>query len=338
MNQKFGILWLVVVTAVLAGASSVSFAQTSLPSKERTNGALVSAAFEEQREVLQRSSAVLFDGLDFSGYGTVVSGDGYILVKRSDFDTIEKLSIRVDQELYEEYSLVAQNPRWDLALLKVNATGLTAVVWADSAELPQGSWVVANGATSSLRRRVNAGIVSAKYRAVDGLAPAVLGIAFTAKKDSMVVAEITEDTGAERAGLKVGDQIKKFGGSVVTSRKSLVERVRDYIPGDLVEIEFERKGELLKTELELMARSDAYQQDKSRNDQMSGQVSERRDSFPYVMQIDVRFGQPRFIGGPLLNLKGECVGMNIARVNRAESFAIPVKELREVLAGLLPKE
>jgi serine protease Do len=41
------------------------------------------------------------------------------------------------------------------------------------------------------------------------------------------------------------------------------------------------------------------------------------------------------IGGPLLDLDGRCIGMNIARANRAESFAIPVEELRDVISRLL---
>ena len=67
---------------------------------------------------------------------------------------------------------------------------------------------------------------------------------------------------------------------------------------------------------------------------MSGDYSKRRDSFPRVLQTDIPFSA-RTIGGPLLNLDGECVGMNIARANRAESFAIPVEELREVLKKLM---
>jgi serine protease Do len=40
-------------------------------------------------------------------------------------------------------------------------------------------------------------------------------------------------------------------------------------------------------------------------------------------------------GGPLLDLDGKCVGMNIARANRAESFAIPVEEVKEIAARLM---
>ena len=120
----------------------------------------------------------------------------------------------------------------------------------------------------------------------------------------------------------------------MTTRDALIERVRDFMAGEKVSIEFERGGELLQADVELMPRDKAYKERKSRNDQMSGDYSKRRDSFPRVLQTDIPFSA-RTIGGPLLNLDGECVGMNIARANRAESFAIPVEELREVLKKLM---
>ena len=43
------------------------------------------------------------------------------------------------------------------------------------------------------------------------------------------------------------------------------------------------------------------------------------------------------VGGPVLDLDGRCIGMNIARANRAESFAIPVEDLKEI-AGRLMKQ
>ena len=335
MMRTFGIGGALALGGLLSCSSLLSIAQVSLPSKERTNGALVSEAFAEQREVLQRSSAVLYDGLMFFSYGMVVSEDGYILVKASELQGRDSYTVRIDKDKFEKPTVVATNPRWDVALLKVNAQGLTPVVWADAEELSQGSWIVANGATTRHFRRASAGIVSAKYRALTGLAPAVLGVSFQPKKGSLIIADVVEDTGAERSGLKVGDVLTMFDGKAVTTREGLVELVRDHIAGDSVEVEFTREGKIFKTDLELMARKEAFKQSKSRNDSMSGDVSDRRDSFPRVMQTDIRFGNSRHIGGPLLNLDGKCVGMNIARANRVESFAIPVKEVREVLAKLL---
>jgi serine protease Do len=67
---------------------------------------------------------------------------------------------------------------------------------------------------------------------------------------------------------------------------------------------------------------------------MSGDYSKRRSGFPRVLQHDVQ-GNRVTVGGPLLDLEGRCIGMNIARANRAESFAIPLEELRDVISRLL---
>lgn len=334
MIKTFSLGSLLGSLALFSCTQLIMLAQPSLPTDERTNGKLVRSAFSEPGKELQLSSAVLYDGARNFGYGIVTSSDGYILVKSSELEGRKNLSVRVGAIKFDEIKIIARNPRWDLTLIKLEAEGLTPVSWAESSDLAQGSWVVANGVSSRRLRRLNVGVISAKARAVEGRAPVVIGVSFKAEKDSLVVQQVTPETGAERSGLLAGDTFKKFGGEVIESRKGLIERVRDYIPGDVVPIEIERAGELLEVEVELMARSDAYEENKSRNDEMSGSYSKRRDSFPRVLQTDIPFSA-RTIGGPLLNLDGECIGMNIARANRAESFAIPVEELRSELAELM---
>lgn len=321
--------------ATLSCSQILLFAGPSLPTDERTNGKSLRSAFSPQQQVLQQSSAVLYDGWRSFNYGVVVSEDGYILAKESEISARENLSLRVGDKKYSEVRVVAKNPRWDVALLKVDAVDLQPISWAKSSELAQGSWVVANGVTSRNARRINVGIISAKSREVNGLAPVVLGIQFTNDENTLVVDIVTEGTGAERAGLRKGDVVTKFAGVEVSDREALIELIRDKIPGDVVELEFEREEESFTAEVKLMARHKAYKNTyESRNDAMSGDFSKRRDSFPRVLQTDIPFNS-RTIGGPLLNLDGECIGMNIARANRAESFAIPVEDLREVLEELM---
>ena len=334
MKRTFGIGGVIGVGMLLSCSQMKVWAQPSLPSSERTNGKEVRAAFAEQRAAIQLCSAVIYDGWRNFNYGIVVSEDGYILVKSSELEGRDDLAVRVGETKYSDVKVIATDPHWDIALLKVEAHGLSPVVWAKSSDLDQGSWVVANGASSRSLRRVNIGIISAKIREVKGGAPVVIGVSFKPVKDSLEIHVVTPDTGAERAGLKVGDVLKKFGGDAVTSREALIERVRDFMAGEKVAIEFERNGELLQVDVELMSRGEAYKEKKSRNDEMSGSYSKRRDSFPRVLQTDIPFSA-RNIGGPLLNLDGECVGMNIARANRAESFAIPVEDVREVLSQLM---
>ena len=99
--------------------------------------------------------------------------------------------------------------------------------------------------------------------------------------------------------------------------------------------ELGRRGEEEMTfQITLSAKNEMFGDSMSRNDMMSGDFSRRRSGFPRIIQHDI-LGSSRVTGGPLLDLQGHCIGMNIARANRAESFAIPVEELREIAARLL---
>lgn len=70
------------------------------------------------------------------------------------------------------------------------------------------------------------------------------------------------------------------------------------------------------------------------NDLISGGFSKRRDDFPMVLQHDTP-SRYTLMGGPLLNLKGELIGMNIARVNRAENYALPISVVQKSVQNIL---
>jgi serine protease Do len=55
---------------------------------------------------------------------------------------------------------------------------------------------------------------------------------------------------------------------------------------------------------------------------MSGALSEQRTGFPAALQHDL-FLKPFECGGPLVNLEGKAIGINIAHSGRTESLAIP---------------
>jgi serine protease Do len=306
----------------------------SLRSELRMNGPVVMSAFEAQREVLQQSSAVLYDGRKEAAYGTVVSADGLIMTKASELDSIEELVVRIDRERFEEAEKIAVDEDWDIALIKVPAEGLVPVRWA--AEEPhQGTWVVANGATSRSRRRALAGVISANTREIPLSGGVALGVTLTADASQLKVGEVAEGSGAAEAGLKEGDVLLSLDGAEFEKRQDLLKKLKDYEPGDKVSVAIRRGEEELEIEVELKARSEFFTDPMSRNDMMSGRFSERRSGFPRVLQHDI-LGARNSVGGPLLNLDGECVGVNIARANRAESFAIPAGEARQILERLVP--
>ena len=102
-------------------------AQQNLPSNLRKTGAEVVSAFEPQRAAMQKCSAVLVSGRKELVYGVVVSSDGLILTKASEVQGITDLEATVDRTRYKDAKVIAIDPVWDVALVKVDAEGLEPV-------------------------------------------------------------------------------------------------------------------------------------------------------------------------------------------------------------------
>jgi serine protease Do len=315
-------------------------AQQSLESNFRTTGSGVLAAFEPQRLALQSSSAVMLDGSTEIAYGVVISSDGYILTKASEVETATELSVTVDETNYPNAKILLVDPTWDVALVKITANGLFPVNYAPTSEVPQGSWVIANGATSRTRRRLLAGIISAKIREIPAFGGAALGVMFSAKSKNLEIEEVSKKSGAEEAGLEKGDVIVALDGKPLKTLSEIMDILKDRKEGSTVKLSYQRKNVETTVDVRLSARAEIFLEKRSeagqidRNDQMSGEFSIRRSGFPRVMQHDI-LGSRQVEGGPLLDLDGRCIGMNIARANRAENYSIPVENLKEIIARMM---
>lgn len=314
--------------------AATAWGQQSLEAAYRSTGSAVVAAFESQRAVLQISSAVILDGRDESGYGVVISPEGHILTKASEFLALEKPAITVDRTKYPEVEVLAIDLEWDVVLLKIKAADLVPVVYASTSDVPQGTWVVANGVTSRTKRRLLTGIVSAKTREIPAAGGPALGVVLKSGSDELVIDEVNKKSGAHEAGLQKDDVILAIGGKAVTKIGELAEALKDRRAGATVEVTLRRGEEKLTFEVRLSAKSELFTDQMNRNDQMSGDFSRRRSGFPRVLQHDI-LGNSKIVGGPLLDLDGRCLGMNIARANRAESFAIPVEDLKAIAERLM---
>lgn len=310
--------------------------EQSLESTYRTTGPTVLAAFEAQRQVLQQSSAVIYDGRSEAIYGVVISPDGDILTKASELKNIKKLAVTVDAKKYPEAKILTIDAQWDVAHLKIDANGLTPVVYAPTSAVPQGTWVVANGTTTRSHRRALAGIISAKIREIPTAGGGALGVKLKPDAKELEIAEVTDKSGAKEAGLQKGDVIVAIDGKPVAKLEDLAAVLKDRKAGTTAKLTYRRDNEEKSADVRLMARSE-MSDEMNRNDAMSGMFSERRSGFPRILQHDI-LGANSIVGGPLLDLDGRCIGMNIARANRAESFAIPVEDLKAIAARMLKQQ
>ena len=150
------------------------------------------------------------------------------------------------------------------------------------------------------------------------------------------VTEIDPGNASHAAGLTDGDVITKLAGKRITDVPSLVNTIRDRRPGDSVEIEYLRNGTPANNESHLGRQKYLRRTSGSiQNDEQLGAVPSRRDdNFPSVFQHDVPLF-PEHCGGPVTDLDGNLLGINIARKGRAASYAIPSSHVQALMQDLL---
>lgn len=98
------------------------------------------------------------------GSGFIISSDGYILTNAHVVDSADKITIRLTDKREFKAKVVGADKRTDVALLKIEATGLPKIVQGDPRVMKVGEWVVAIGSPFGFDSSVTAGIVSAKGR------------------------------------------------------------------------------------------------------------------------------------------------------------------------------
>lgn len=100
------------------------------------------------------------------GSGFITSGDGYILTNAHVVDGADEVTVRLTDKREFKAKIIGTDRRTDVALIKIEATGLPVVKLGDPAQLKVGEWVVAIGSPFGFDNSVTAGIVSAKGRSL----------------------------------------------------------------------------------------------------------------------------------------------------------------------------
>jgi serine protease Do len=322
-----------ILVAVLLGPI---FGQQNLETDLRLSGVKTLAAFEAQRQVLQKSSAVISIGMEEIACGVVISEQGHVLTKASELRDTEKITVTIDRQRFENVALIGTDEEWDVALLKVDATNLVPITYASMTDIPQGTWVVVNGASSRTQRRANIGMISAKPREIPPNGGLALGIVIKNSSKKIELETVNPNGGAHEAGLRSGDVIIAADEKTLTKIDDLSETLDRYRPGDKVRITFMRGGKKSTVDVRLKPKTELFDISANLNDKMSGDFSKRRSGFPRVIQHSV-MGNRQTMGGPVIDLNGHCVGMNIARANRAETYAISADELKSIAERMMAK-
>ena len=98
------------------------------------------------------------------GSGFIISQDGYVMTNAHVVADAETIYVTLPDKREFKAKLIGSDKRTDVALLKIEATGLPRLTLGDSDKIRPGEWVLAIGSPFGLDNSVTAGIVSAKGR------------------------------------------------------------------------------------------------------------------------------------------------------------------------------
>src|ERR1700694_3644713 len=100
------------------------------------------------------------------GSGFILSADGYILTNAHVVEGADEINARFTDKREFKAKVIGADKRTDVALIKIEASGLPTVRFGDPSKLKVGEWVVAIGAPFGFENPVTAVIVSAKGRSL----------------------------------------------------------------------------------------------------------------------------------------------------------------------------
>ncbi len=250
------------------------------------------------------------------GYGLITSADGQIVTKLSLLKN--KLSCRLPNGKRFDAKLVFQDQENDLALLKVEAGRLKAASIPKNIKMQVGQWIISPSKSKSPLAVGVVGVLPKKILSASGF----LGVTIEDGKGGAIVRQVAAASAAEACGLRVDDLITRIGKAAIGGRDELVEVVGALSPGDKVALQIVRNSRKVALTATLGKRDEPRtSQRRSRSRRFSRGFSTRRRGFKRAVQYDAVL-QPSQCGGPVIDILGRVVGLNIARAERTRTLAL----------------
>lgn len=269
---------------------------------------------------------------------TVVSADGYALTKASE---VEEGAIEVEfgDGRIVGAKVVDKMKAYDLALIKLDATGLLAAKFADT-DTPVGTLIAA---VSTGEDPTGLGVISVAARSLDESSKGFLGISMdreNAPPKGVRIGEIIPGGAAERAGIEKGDVLLSVNGEEIGNMRQLQKLVSGLKPDQKVKVQLLRDEKAKELELslgsraEISAQSGKFEQRRfDQTAQMGSSLSRNATGYPNAVQSDLAL-QAEDAGGPVIDVNGAIVGLNIARAERVSTFLIPGRIVNALLSDV----
>ncbi len=332
------------LAAALTAPPCLAAGSTTVPDSrgqvkyDRESPELLQAWMPVMEKARASTTRVLENGT-LKAHACAVHPDGWLVTKASEIKaqtgksttTLEVVfpdGLRLPAKLSDRYA------RYDLALLKVNAKGLTPVEWDTTTALTPGTFLASVQPDSA---PLATGVLSVGPRSLDNSQKGYLGVGLEACENELGTVKIKSihtDTPASRGGLSIGDVVTEIAGRPMKTVTQCIEAIAACPPFMDIKIKVVRDKKEQEFTLQVGTRPAGVgtTADDPRNT-LSGALSKTRAGFPEAFSHDMVL-EPEEVGGPVIDLHGRILGMNIARSGRIESLAIPSAEMKRLLSSV----
>jgi len=259
--------------------------------------------------------------------GTVLD-DHHVATKLSEIVQYHALKCQFADGSTIAATLSKSNQTLDLAILKLvspynDGTALNAAgSGRRKSELFRSQLVVAS---TSLTNVSAVGMIG-RVTYDEPAQPARFGATIEANADRLFITELSPNGSAVLAGLQVGDELSRVDGNAATSLTSVGDLLTARQPGDWISIDVLRAMKQFSVRAQLQ--HDPGQQFEKTEflDGRTGRVSRRRGGFRSILQHDIAL-EPDACGGPLFDIEGHLIAINIARRARESTLAISIEDV-----------
>lgn len=261
--------------------------------------------------------------------GAVVHPDGWIVSKSSEVP--DQFDVKLADGTKAVGAVRIRRTDMDLALIKIERDGLKPIELKTNQEVPIGGWLISTDIRPSA---LSIGVVGVANRNVRPEKP-VLGVRLELTPDrtpGAMVASIVDGGGADRAGIEIGDIIQSVDGDSYSKRDDVLEKLRSLQAGQFVELGILRDERTIKITAQMMDLANSLFD--STEMEVNGHISARATGFQNVIQHDTVL-QPHQCGGPIVDVEGNVVGLNIARNGRVASLAFHSRSLEPTIGDML---
>ena len=314
----------------------------------RGNGRMAVQRGLPLEEVAASAQASMVDVLDsgrHAAYGTVIDDRGHVVTKRSELPDAApgaEVLLRLPGSRTAMAEVVGSDPALDLAVLHADDLGAPALAWRRTRPLAPGQAVLvprfdesgpALGFVSIDRRESERDWQSVPYL---GVQTEFVELGVSAPPDlagGAKVVEVMPGTAAATAGLRDGDVVASVDGAVIDGARSLRTLLAKRNVGDRVVLRVLRGGEDLSLPARLGQRPARDGGEPGRGNTVTP-ISRVSTGFGTVFAHDAVV-QPNQCGGPVVDLDGNAIGLNIARYDRTATHALDPKTVMKAVDRII---